>query len=114
MLDEDFKSVKRTAIVITPQQPFFDWVLSYDPEMIINEEVKQGVVYLLPDYETVQQIENWIKKNYDELFEEMLFGWYTDEAMWPQKRTFKIFKEWFNYALYPLVFDTQEGYIEKV
>lgn len=114
MLDDDFKNLKRSAIALTRKQPFFDWLLAHDADTIIDNEIRAGTIYLLPDYETKQQMEGWLRKNFNELFEEELFGWYTDENMWPQHRTFKMFGEWFSYSLYPMVFDTQKGYIEKI
>lgn len=113
MLDDDFKNLKRSAIVIKPRQPFFDWLLSHDPGMSITEEIGEATVYLLPDYETVQEIEKWLKKNFDELFTEQLFQWYTDEGMWPQNRTYKMLGEWFEYSFHTMIFDTQKGFIEK-
>jgi hypothetical protein len=32
MFDDYFKNLKRSAIVITPQQPFFNWLLAHDPK----------------------------------------------------------------------------------
>lgn len=81
--------------------------------MQILKEMHEGDIYLLPDFETTQQMESWLKKNFDELFSEQLHNWYTDESMWPQNRTFKMFGEWFSYSLYTMIFDTQKGFIEK-
>ena len=114
MLDDYFKNIKRSAIVLTPQQPFFDWLLLHDRATVIDDEMKEGEIYLLPDYETKTAIENWLKKNFNELFEEQLHHWYIDETMWPQKRTFNMFKEWFSYSLHTMGFDTQKGFIEKI
>jgi hypothetical protein len=75
--------------------------------------MKDGEVYLLPSDETRQQIESWLKKNFDELFTEQLSNWYVDETMWPQNRTFKMFNEWFSHSLHTTVSDTQKGFIEK-
>ena len=107
MLDDDFKNLKRSAIALTRKQPFLEWLLAHDADTIIDNEIRAGTIYLLPDYETKQQMEGWLRKNFNELFEEELFGWYTDETMWPQHLTFKMFGEWFSYSLYPMVFDTQ-------
>lgn len=114
MLDDDFKNLKRSAIVIKPRQPFFDWLLSHDPGMIITEEIGEATVYLLPDYETIAEAETWVKKNFDTLFTELLFQWYMDEGMWPPSRTHKMFGEWFEYSLHTMLFDTQKGFIEKI
>ena len=113
MFDNDFKYLKRSAIAIKPRQPFIDWLLKYDPEMMMTEEIREATVYLLPDFETVEEIETWLKKYFSELFAEQLFQWYIDESMWPQNRTFKMFTAWFEYSLHTMVFDTQKGFIEK-
>lgn len=114
MLDDDFKNIKRSAVVLVPRQPFFDWLLTHDADTIIDDEIRTGNIYLLPDYETKQEIEQWLKRNFAELFEEELFGWYTDETMWPTNRSFKLFGEWFSYSLFPMLLDTQRGMIEKL
>lgn len=108
-----FENLHRSALLIKKQQPFFDWLLHYDAEMKIDEEVKEGEVYLLPDFETIKQMESWLKKNFDQIFSDQLNGWYTDEGMWPQHRTFKIFQEWFSYSLHTMIWDTQSGDITK-
>lgn len=113
MLDDDFKNLKRSAIVIKPRKPFIDWLLKHDPDMIITEEIKEATIYLLPDYETTKEMENWLKKNFNELFTEQLFQWYIDEGMWPKNRTFKMFSDLFEYSLHTMIFDTQKGFIEK-
>ena len=45
MFDDYFKSLRRSAIIITPQQPFFDWWLMHDPETVITDEMKEGEVF---------------------------------------------------------------------
>lgn len=112
-LEQYFDNVRRSAVVIKKQQPFLDWLLFHDPEMSIDEMIVEGDVYLLPDFETTGEMEKWMKKHFDRLFADQLNGWYTDPAMWPQNRTFKMFKEWFSYSLYTMVWDTLEGPVEK-
>lgn len=114
MLDDDFKNLKRSAIVIKPAQPFLNWLLENDPEINLNLVDLEGDIYLLDDFETIEQIEQWLMKNFNELFAEQLFIWHADETMWPENRTFKMFKEWFRYSLHTMVFDTQKGMIEKL
>jgi len=108
-----FDNVKRTAMLIKPKQPFYNWLINIDPADESNEMMKEGYVYLLPDYDEVKQMENWLKKHFDDIFSDQLNNWYLDEEMWPQKRTFKLFKEWFDYSLQVMVMDTQEKFIEK-
>jgi hypothetical protein len=109
-----YQNVKRSALVVKAKKPFYDWLLSIDPNDKPEEMTKEGDVYLLPDYDELKKLENWLKKNFNEIFEDQLNNWYIDEEMWPQHRTFKMFNEWFDYTLHTMVWDTQEKFIEKV
>ncbi len=108
-----FESVKRTALIIKYKKPFYDWLTFMDP-VDKNHHDTDHDVYLLPDFEEVSQMEKWLNKNFDSIFCDQLNNWYTDETVWPQKRTFKIFKEWFDYSLHTMISDTQDGPIDKL
>ena len=54
-----------------------------------------------------------VEKNFDQIFVDQMNYWYTLESMWVQNRTFKMFKEWFDYSLYMMILDTLEEPIEK-
>lgn len=103
------ENVKRTALVLKPKQPFKDWMLSVEPKEDFRDALKEGDVYLLPDYEEIGQMQSWIKRNFDSIFTDQLNNWYTDEALWPQNRTIKMFNEWFEYSLYTTILDAQKG-----
>jgi hypothetical protein len=78
------------------------------------EEDLEGDVYLLPDFEEISQMKIWLKKNYDAIFSDQLNNWYTDEACWPQHRTFSMFAGWFEYSLHTMILDTEETPIVKL
>jgi hypothetical protein len=109
-----FQSVKRSALVLKPKQPFHDWLLSVEPGEDFRDALKESDVYLLPDYEKISQMQNWLNRNFDSIFIDQLSNWYTDETLWPQNRTMKMFNEWFEYSLYTMILDTQKGRIKKV
>ena len=35
----------------------------------------------------------------------MLVDWYTDESLWPKKRSLKMFREWFDIQYHSMVWD---------
>ena len=39
------------------------------------------------------------------LFDSILFDWITDESMWPQNRTLKMFRDWFDIEVHSMVWD---------
>ncbi len=108
-----FDMINRSAIVLFPKQPFFDWLVSVEKE---NEKVKndqEGDIYLIPDYEELSEMRQWLKKHFDEIFIDQLNNWYTDESLWPKKRTLLMFHEWFSVTFHSMVLDTQEKQITK-
>jgi hypothetical protein len=41
----------------------------------------------------------------EEIFQEQLAGWYRDESVWPQDRSFDEFRRWFDYQHHSMMID---------
>ena len=108
-----FENVRRTALVLKPKQPFKDWLVDLDSGDIKVDLTNDTDVYLLPDFEDPKQVENWLKRNYDQIFCDQMNNWYVDESVWIQNRTYKIFKEWFDFSIHTMIWDTMDTPIEK-
>lgn len=111
-----YDNINRNAIVIKPKQPLFDWINSVfpdDPKIEDSIDEDLGQVYLIKEKEDSFKIENWLKRNFDDIFQNELNNWCIDEAFWPQKRTFKLFNEWFHYEVFSMVLDMEETPITK-
>lgn len=48
-------------------------------------------------------------KHFDYFFESWLFGWSTDPAQWPPRRTRRMFREWFEVRIHTMVEDTVDA-----
>lgn len=107
-----FESVNRNAIVIKPKKPFFDWIHYIYPDKTVSHR-SEANIYLIREMDSNEEIENWLTRNFDKLFQNELNDWNTDEACWPQKRTFKIFKEWFDYEIHSMILDLEETELIK-
>ena len=114
---EQFPGIDRAALIVTPKKPFIDWLVynskKYDSsenefkqEDLKTEGFDSKKVYLIPSYDKIEKYEKFVRRNFAEIFEHELFDWYTEPAMWPEKRTWKIFNEWFDYEIQTMVFDT--------
>ena len=95
--------INRGAITIVPKDPFYDWVDSTDPQHPFPREMKSFNTYLIED-DFVEE-EKMIKKYFKQIFENELLGMWTDPNDWPKVRSFKVFKEWFDYYVSGLVMD---------
>jgi hypothetical protein len=113
MIPVFFENVDRSAMIIIPKKPFHEWLISIEADNLDTESWKESTVYLLPDFELEEDMEKWLKKNFDQIFCDQMNNWYTDEVCWISKRTYKLFKEWFDFSLHTMIMDTLEDPIEK-
>lgn len=105
--------INRAVVIVQCLEPALEWIKSVDldPEFI-NKLTLENIntdttAFLISErsVETPQVFESWVKANYTQLFEDFLESWYTQEDMWPKKRTYAIFKQWFNVKYYSVVED---------
>lgn len=109
--EDDFEEnyINRTAIIVKPLQPFVDWISNLYPE---NADEKFEInTYLIS--EDVDDVEAWLKKKYDTLFILELEAWHTNKKEWPQKRNYKMFKQWFQVDLSIMVYDLEKEPVYK-
>lgn len=105
-------SLNRSAILVIPKQPYADWANALDddgPRFAISEANDDFTVFLGPDFDTVDEIEAFVNKHFAFFFEHSLFGWSTDETQWPQRRTRRMFREWFDVRIHTMVEDTVDA-----
>ena len=72
----------RAVIIVRPKAPFILWVRRADDESkhITADDIAEELnVYLVNDYEIDGERDQLIADNYEEIFEEELNGWITDE-----------------------------------
>ncbi|MFK5915734.1 MAG: hypothetical protein QM484_15310 [Woeseiaceae bacterium] len=110
--------INRAALILIYKEPAIKWVNDADPyndDPGITEENIQDdqTIFLIreEDADTPDMVRQWLKLNYQTLFENELENWYTDEALWPKKRTFALFQKWFGYKCYSVIEDTVDSSI---
>lgn len=104
--------VNRAALILRYKDPAVRWINEADPDgspddatlATVNEE---RTVYLIEESACAdpKRLEAWLKKNYVQLFDAELEGWYTDPGLWPSKRTYKLFREWFTPEVHTVLVD---------
>ena len=107
-----YDSINRNAIVVKPKQPLLTWINSIYPESPV-EAIEEGTVYLVRQRGSNQEIEKWLQRNFDDIFQNELNNWHTDDNDWPPKRTFKLFREWFDYVIYAMILDMEDDKVVK-
>jgi hypothetical protein len=104
--------VNRGALLLRYKEPALRWINEADPHprgrtLALDAVNEERTVYLIDDSvgDTPASLNRWLRKNYGSLFEAELEGWYTDPDLWPQDRTFKLFREWFQPECHTVLID---------
>jgi hypothetical protein len=105
--------INRSALLLRYKEPAVRWINDADPSpsdnaATLDEVNEERTVYLIDDTagNDPESLERWLKRNYADLFEMELEEWYTDPALWPQVRTYRLFREWFDPECHTVVIDT--------
>jgi hypothetical protein len=106
--DENY--INRSAIIIKPLQPFIDWCCNVYPEDL--DDIKETRTYLIS--EDIEDIDSWLVKKFDKLFTFELESWHKNKKEWPQKRNYKMFKEWFQIDISTMIYDFEMNPILKI
>ncbi|RNL92268.1 hypothetical protein ED312_03655 [Sinomicrobium pectinilyticum] len=101
--------IDRYAVVLKPKQPFLDWVNSFITGERV-EKIEEANIYLVD--EDIEDLEKWLKKKYDKLFTMELDEWFSSKC-WPQKRTYKMFRQWFQVDISTMIYDLEKRPITK-
>ncbi|GAB5527389.1 MAG: hypothetical protein Roseis2KO_52610 [Roseivirga sp.] len=107
---EELDFINRSAILVMPRKPFFDWLNYLDPDMPMSAaDINEYNTYLVKgDFADLDEV---LEENYERIFERELLSMWTVEEDWPQTRTFDIFRQWFDCKMSAVVFDLAEGSI---
>lgn len=102
-------TINRHLIILMPKQPVLDWIKRVDPDppnLTLEQLRQEQNAFLVPDsLDGQEDAEKWVKRSWQMFFEGFLNEWYTVESWWPQKRTYKMFKDWFEVQYHSMVWD---------
>ena len=98
------KTINRTLLIVTPQKPYLDWVRSFENGETDTNEGHYSA-YLISEKYDEFNYKNYLKNHFGEIFEEELYAMIRDPDLWPQKRDYKTYNEWFDTHACDTVFD---------
>jgi hypothetical protein len=107
--DKEIWFLNRGVLILRPKDLFVEWVQDADP--VVDSRVdatfvrKGTAVCLIPEFDGEEEAWSWIRDNADMLFEHQLNEWYTDPGLWPSKRGWTVFKEWFDLEYVEIAWD---------
>ena len=111
--------INRTAITIVGAQSYIKWTLQKEADvnkgtLTVARAKTYGSVFLLPEFELEEDVQEWVEENAAWLFEFQLAAWSDDESSWPATRDLKTFREWFRIDVHSVVVDVADDDIEGV
>ena len=100
----------RSMMQLTCKQPLLDWLIRVDRPAVLTlgELNDDNESYLIPSFDDPADAIKWVEKRWQYFFENVLFGWITEEGLWPKDRTLKMFQSWFDIKISSLVLDLAE------
>lgn len=112
--NENPPTINRNALVVVPTEHFLEWAkkIPYEDDALTLEElVADSTAYLTPEQDA--NADRWLKRNFKTIFEIELDGWCTDQSLWLEDRSYKIFKEFFHIHYCSSVLDMGDGPIDR-
>jgi hypothetical protein len=110
--------VNRGALILRYKEPAVRWINEADPSpsdspITVQQVNEERTVYLISDSagEDERTWERWLRRHYAKLFEMELNEWYTIPALWPSKRSYELFRQWFDPELHTVLTDLGQGAI---
>ena len=111
-------AVNRLAVHIRWKKPMLDWVNSLPnegkyTEFGENDVDDEATVFLIPDFENLEEAEEYLDELKPMLFETELESWTDERKRWPAFRNKKMFDEWFDARLSSMTLDLVEEPLER-
>jgi len=109
------RTLNRSAIIVTPKQPFLEWLHSIDAssrDLEMEDLRSDPSVYLFPECTNDNELTQHLKRACLEIFEQELESWDRLEETWPKDRSFEAFQRWFDYSIHWMIFDFADQPLE--
>ena len=101
-------TVNRSALTLRPNEPFRRWLQSVRPQRPgtrPNHPWLEANVYLLPEWETRDELNRIVETHCEAMFAAALSAWHDEPRDWPSDRSVARFREWFEIHVTSVVVD---------
>lgn len=100
--------VNRSALSINHKSAFIEW--SKKAGNILNHE--RGVIYLVDEKDSEQEVNDWLKNNFQKIMVSELAEVTNEKRKWP-KLNYKVFCDFFDVKFHGIVWDAEEKPLRK-
>jgi len=104
--------INRVALLISPSQALLKWAISEEPTLAedvdIDDPSDLSSVYLLPDFEDIEEADEWLEDNFLPILETLLEEWIPDDS-WPDKLEYTHLEKYADFSFSNIVIDTVDS-----
>jgi hypothetical protein len=91
------KLLNRSALSVRPTRHFVDWINALEPTMgeddlTLADVEKESTVYLIPEMESPEGLDAFVRERYLEILETELRAWEEDQRQWPEAVDWSLFQ----------------------
>ena len=87
------RDLNRSAIVVTPKQPFLEWLHAVDltsSGLTLQDLRQEPDVYLIPECESEEDFAVCLRELFPTVFAAQLEAWWTEPSSWPANPTSRL------------------------
>lgn len=104
--------IDRVALIVTPRRRFLEWANGLPDAgspLTIEEAKSLRTIFLAAVDDLEPDLQDMIDHYWEDIFEESLVAWTSDESLWPANRTAHVFRDWFQVECIDHVTDADPG-----
>lgn len=104
----ELSMVDWSILIIRRKQPYIDWANSFEDDGPKYDGAETGPsAYLIPYFESIDNVKGFVAANFGAIFEEELASWMEVPETWPDF-TLDNFGNWFSVEYIDMVYDLTE------
>ncbi|MEO0734670.1 MAG: hypothetical protein AAFZ52_17680 [Bacteroidota bacterium] len=108
--------INRVALIISPSVALLRWAISEDPglaeDIDLDDPSDLSSVYLLPDFDDIEEADDWLEENFEVILETLLEEWIPDD-LWPDRLEFSHLEKYAEYSFSNIVIDTLDASYDR-
>jgi hypothetical protein len=96
------KLLNRSALSVRPTRHFVDWINALAPtlgddDLTLDDVERESTVYLIPEMDTPEALEAFVRERYLDILETELRAWEEDERQWPETLDWALFQRFLRF-----------------
>ncbi len=104
----------RSVVSIYPTKLYLEWLNYIRGSDACGLNDIEPISFLINDFDDISEFEYWMSNNFHLMFEIRLNYSCVDKSLWPEDRTFYVFKKWFDVRFSNLILDMKTDLIEII